>query len=116
MSARPAVNGAMPVARIAVGLDASTPGAVIEWAAAEAAARGAALDVVAFGTEGGPDGDEAAHPNALLSYASHADLVIVGRSADFGPARVGFGPASPASPRDGPRARSSSCAARPDNR
>ncbi len=87
MSARPAVNGAMPVARIAVGLDESAPGAVIEWAAAEAAVRGAALDVVALGTEGGPVGDEAAHPNALLSYASRADLVIVGRSVDFGPAR-----------------------------
>ena len=40
MSARPAVNGAMPVARIAVGLDASAPGAVIEWAAAEAVGAG----------------------------------------------------------------------------
>ena len=87
MSARPAVNGAVPVARIGVGLDASAPGGVIEWAAAEAAAREAALDVVAIGTVGGADGDEAARPNALLRYATRADLVIVGGSADFGPAR-----------------------------
>jgi nucleotide-binding universal stress UspA family protein len=82
-----AVNGATPVAHIAIGLDATAPGAVIEWAAAEGLARRAMLDVVAFGTEGCTNADEAARPNALLSYASHAELVVVGESADFSPAR-----------------------------
>jgi nucleotide-binding universal stress UspA family protein len=77
----------IPVARIAVGLDASAPGAVTEWAAGEAAARRAAMDVVAFGIDGCADADQTAPTSALLTYASRAELVIVGGSGDFGPTR-----------------------------
>jgi nucleotide-binding universal stress UspA family protein len=81
------VDGGLPVARIAVGFDASAPGAVIEWAAAEAMAHQAASDVVAFGTAGSSEGDQLAPTSALRIHASRAELVIVGSSADFGPAR-----------------------------
>jgi nucleotide-binding universal stress UspA family protein len=81
------VNGGLPVARIAIGFDASAPGSVIEWAAAEAVARHAASDVVAFGAAGSGDGEQLAATSALRTSASRAELVIVGGSTAIGPGR-----------------------------
>ena len=45
------------------------------------------MDVVVFGAERGRDAEQADRPSALLTYASGAELMVVGGSAGFTPTR-----------------------------